>query len=309
MMKHKLILFILLLSGIFCQAQEINCKAIVNANQIQGVDKKVFKTLEQAVEKFINSRKWTDDTYEPNEKIDIVFSLVLSKQIEGVEGGYSGNISIQATRPVYNSNYASSTVNYMDKNFTIKYIQFQPLDFNDNRVTGSDALASNLTAVLAYYTYLVIGLDYDSFSPKAGTPYFNKALNVVSNSPENRYISGWSARDTKRRNRYWLIDQILNNRFAKFRLAWYNYHRKGMDMMISKPKMARKNINDIFPDIKKINRENPTSVLLQFFYTAKSEEIIDFIKNSSRPEKEIIIPICASIDVRNAQRYFKIMKQ
>jgi hypothetical protein len=290
------------------QAQEMRCKAIVNANQIQGVDRKVFKTLEQGIETFVNSRKWTNDAFESNEKIDVVFSIVLSKKIEGVEGGFAGNISIQASRPVFNTDYASSTVNYVDKNFAIKYIQFQPLDFNDNNVSGSDALASNLTAVIAYYTYLIIGLDYDSFSSKGGTTYFNKALNVVNNSPENRYISGWKASESKRRNRYWLIDQILNNRFTKFRTSFYTYHRLGLDNMITDPAKARKNINKIFYDLKRINQENPSSVLLQFFFNAKSEELMDFIKNADRAEKELIIPICSSIDVRNAQRYFKLMR-
>lgn len=307
MKKLGVVIFVLLI-GLAVQAQEMRCKAIVNANQIQGIDKKVFKTLEQAMETFVNSRKWTKDTYEQNEKIDIVFSLVLSTQIEGVEGGYTGSISIQASRPVYNTNYTSSTINYVDKSVAIKYIQFQPLDFNDNRVSGSDALASNLTAILAYYTYLAIGLDYDSFSFKGGTPYFNKALNVVNNAPENRSISGWKASESKRRNRYWLVDQILSNRFAGFRQSYYDYHRIGLDAMITEPKKARAAINAIFPKLKQINRDNPSSVLMQFFFNAKSAEVMDFIKNAEKSEKEVIIPICAQLDVRNAQQYFKLMR-
>lgn len=304
-------LFLIILSLTFCgfsQAQEMKCTAVVNANQIQGVDKKVFKTLEQGIETFVNTRKWTNDTYEQNEKIEVVFSLVLDKQIDGVEGGYTGSISIQASRPIYNSDYTSSTVNYVDKNVGIKYIQFQPLDFNDNNVSGSDALASNLTAVIAYYTYLIIGLDYDSFSPKGGTPYFNKALNVVNNAPKNRDISGWQASESKRRNRYWLVDQILSNRFADFRTSFYDYHRKGLDLMITKPKEARATMNSIFPKLKKINQENPSSILMQFFFNAKSAEVMDFLRNASKNEKEVIIPICAQLDVRNAQEYFKIMR-
>ena len=307
-MKKAYLVILSVLVVLTTNAQEMRCKAIVNAGQIQGVDKKIFKTLEQAIETFINTRKWTKDTYEPNEKIDVVFSLVLSKKIEGVEGGYTGSISIQASRPIYNSDYSSTTVNYVDKSVAIKYVQFQPLDFNDNRVTGSDALSSNLTALLAYYTYVVIGLDYDSFSLKGGTPYFNKALNVVNNAPENREISGWKASESKRRNRYWLMDQVLSNRFAKFRDAFYNYHRKGLDNMISEPKKARTNMSKIFYDLKKINQDNPSSVLLQFFFNAKSPEIMDFLKNADKSEKDIIIPICAQIDVRNTQLYFKLLR-
>jgi hypothetical protein len=288
--------------------QEMNCKAIVNSNQIQGVDKKIFNTLEQAIETFVNTRKWTDDSYEPGEKIEVVYSLVLDKKIEGVEGGYTGSISIQSTRPIYNSDYSSTMINFVDKDFAIKYIQYQPLDFNDGRVTGSDALASNLTAVIAYYTYLAIGLDYDSFSLKGGTPYFNKALNVVNNAPENREISGWKASESKRRNRYWLVDQILSNRFSKFREAFYKYHMKGLDAMVTDPETARRTINGIFPDLKRIGQDNPSSMLMQFFFNAKSEEIIDFLRNADQADKEIIIPICSLMDVRNAQEYFKLMK-
>lgn len=307
-MKRIYIIILSLIFALNAHAQEMNCKAIVNAGQIQGVDKKIFKTLEQGIETFVNTRKWTKESYETNEKIDIVISLVLSKKIDGVTGGYTGSISIQATRPVYNANYNSTTVNYIDKNVAIKYVQFQPLDFNDNRVTGSDALGSNLTALIAYYTYIVIGLDYDSFALKGGTPYFNKALNVVNNAPENRDISGWKASESKRRNRYWLVDQILSNRFSKFREGYYNYHRNGLDNMISEPKTARQNMNKIFYDLKKINQDNPSSVLLQFFFNAKSPEIMDFLRNADRQVKDLIVPICAQIDVRNTQEYFKLLR-
>lgn len=299
---------LLMLTTFAAIGQEVNCRAIVNANQIQGVDKKVFTTLEQAIETFVNTRKWTNDNFQQQEKIEVVFSLVLDAQIEGVEGGYTGSISIQSTRPVYNATYNSTMVNYVDKSLAINYIQFQPLDFADNRVTGSDALASNLTAIIAYYTYLVIGLDYDSFSLNGGTPYYNKALNVVNNAPEGREITGWKASEANRRNRYWLVDQVLNNRFAKFREALYTYHRTGLDLMITDPETARQNMGSIFPDLKQMNLDNPSSLLLQFFFTAKSEEIMDYLQNADRAQKEIVIPICSQIDVRNAQEYFKLMK-
>ena len=301
----SILVFLIALSA---SAQEIKCRAIVNANQIQGVDKKVWKTMEQGIETFINTRKWTNDDFQQNEKIEIVFSIVLDKKIEGVEGGFSGNLSIQSSRPIYNTDYESTMINYVDKRFAIKYIQFQPFDFNDNRVSGSDALASNLTAMLAYYTYLAIGLDYDSFSPKGGTNYYNKALNIVNNAPENREITGWKASESKRRNRYWLIDQILNNRFAPFREVLYDYHRNGLDQLITNPTEARANINSVFPKIKQVNQDNPSSVLMQFFFNAKSQEIMDFLKNAPLADRKIIIPTCAMIDVRNAQAYFKLMR-
>lgn len=307
-MKRYFYILICILFSLSAQAQEVRCKAIVNAAQIQGIDKKVWKSLEQGIETFVNSRKWTDDVYEQNEKIEIVFSVVLNAKIEGLEGGYTGNLSIQSSRPVYNTDYESTMINFVDKNFAIKYIQLQPLDFNDNRVSGADALASNLTAMIAYYTYIAIGLDYDSFAKKGGTPYYNKALNIVNNAPEGREISGWKATESKRRNRYWLVDQLLGNRFTVFRDVMYDYHRKGLDMMISKPKEARANMTSIFPRLKRLNQDNPSTILMQFFFNAKSAEFMDFIKNASPEEKKIIIPVCAQLDVRNAQAYFRMMR-
>ncbi|GBL34816.1 hypothetical protein EMGBS15_04110 [Filimonas sp.] len=153
-MKKIPVILVILFSMISVSAQEMNCKAIVIADQIQGVEPKIFKTLEKSMGDFINSRKWTSDNFETKEKIECVFTLILNKPIDGVEGGYVGKLNIQATRPVFNSTYSSTMVNYIDNDVAIKYDQYQTLDFNDNRVSGNDPLASNLTALLAYYTYL-----------------------------------------------------------------------------------------------------------------------------------------------------------
>lgn len=307
-MKKIIILFIsfFLFQNTF--GQEIKCKAIVNADQLQGVDKKIFNTLEQAIETFINTRRWTGDTYEEKEKIDVTFSMVLSKTIEGVDGGYTGSLSIQATRPVFNTSYSTPMVNFVDNKLALKYIQFQPLDFNDNRVNGSDALASNLTAMLAYYTYIILGLDYDSYELKGGTPYYNKALNIVNNAPENKNIIGWKPNEGNNRNRYWLTDQFLNNRFMDVRTSIYNYHRNGLDIMTSEPEKGRAAINAIFPLLAKVNQDNPSSILIQFFVNAKGEELMEFMKNAKPSEKQTIIPILGQIDVRNAQKYFELLK-
>jgi hypothetical protein len=307
-MRNIYYILLILLLPLASQAQEIKCKAIVNANQLQNVDKKIFNTLEQAIETFMNTRRWTGDSYENHEKIDVVVSLILNANIEGVEGGYTGNLSIQSSRPVFNATYTSPITNYVDNGIAIKYIQFQPLDFNDNQVSGSDALASNLPALLAYYTYIIIGLDYDSFSMKGGTTYFNKALNVVNNAPENNRISGWKPNEGNNRNRYWLTDQLLNNRFANFRKAFYAYHRQGLDELTSNPENARTAINNVIQQLATVNQENPTSILLQFFFNAKSEELMEFITNAKPEEKQQLIPLLSQMNVQNAQKYFKLMK-
>lgn len=306
-MKKIVILVLLIQISFFTNAQEFLCKVNVNADQITGVDEKVFKTMEQSISDFVNTRKWTEDIFQPKEKIEIVFSIILSKKIDGVENGYMGRISIQSKRPVFNSTYSSTLVNYTDKDFAIKYIEFQPIEFNDNRVVTSDALISNLPATIAYYCYIALGLDYDSFSLKGGTDFYNKAQNIVNNAPDNKVIVGWKATESQR-NRYWLADQLHNNRFEKMRTTFYQYHRFGMDMMSTDPESARNTINGLIPILKDVNQENPSSMLMQFFFTAKSEELQNFVAGSLVADKQKIVPMLSQLDVVNANKYVQLLK-
>jgi hypothetical protein len=263
--------------------------------------------MESDAATFINTRKWGNDAFENKEKIECVFTIILNKQIEGVEGGFMGRLSIQATRPVYNTTYTTSLVNYTDKDFAIKYIQFQPYDFNDNRVTGNEPLVSNLSAMLAYYCYIILGLDYDSFALKGGTDFFNKALNIVNNAPENKAITGWKATESQR-NRYWLTDQLLNTRFVSMRDVFYKYHRLGVDQLATEPEAARNTMNSLFPIMQTVNNENPSSMLMQFFINTKSEEIRNFLVATSMADKQKIIPLLSQIDVANAAKYAELLK-
>jgi hypothetical protein len=277
------------------------------AEQITGIEQKVFKTMESDATTFINTRKWGNDAFENKEKIECIFTIILNKQIEGVEGGFMGRLSLQASRPVYNTTYTTSLVNYTDKDFAIKYIQFQPFDFNDNRVTGNEPLVSNLSAMLAYYCYIILGLDYDSFALKGGTDFYNKALNIVNNAPENKAISGWKATESQR-NRYWLTDQLLNSRFVSMRDVFYKYHRMGIDQLVSEPEAARNTLNSLFPIMQTVNNENPSSMLMQFFINTKSEEIRNFLVATSMADKQKIIPLLSQIDVANAAKYAELLK-
>lgn len=299
------ILSIILSQNIF--AQELNCKVNVIADQIQGVDQKIFRTLEQAVTEFINTRKWSTDNFDTKEKIECVISIVLNKQIEGVEGGYTGRLNIQATRPIYNTSYNTSTVNYIDKDLAIKYIQYQPIEFNDNRVAGNDALASNLPAILAYYCYIILGLDYDSFAMKGGNDFFNNAQSIVNGAPEGKGITGWKASENQR-NRYWLIDQLTNSKFLGFHEVMYKYYRLGLDLLTTDEENARNNIYSTISTLAKINSENPSSVLIQFFFNAKSEEIRNFMANASAMDRQKYIPLLSTLDVSNANRYAELLK-
>ena len=306
-MKKILILFLILCASYIGWSQEMNCKAMVIADQITGVDPKVFKTLEQAIGDFVNSRKWTSDNFEPKEKIECVFTLILNKTIDGIEGGYQGKLNIQASRPIFNSTYTSTMVNYVDNDVSLRYIQFQPLDFNDNRVAGNEALVANLPALIAYYTYFILALDYDSYALKGGTEFYNKALNIVNNAPESKSIYGWKVTENQR-NRFWLIDQALNNRFSDMRTVIYKYHRLGLDLFSTDAETARTNINEIFPVLEKINTDNPSSQLIRFFFYAKADEIQNFLAKTTMADKQKIIPILTVLDVMNSGKYMALLK-
>lgn len=301
MLKKLFSVAILCLFAITGNAQELNCKVKVMYDRIQGVDKQVFLGMERAITEFLNTRKWTNDQYSPAEKINCNILINLAKKVD--EDIYEGTMNIQATRPVFNSSYTTSIINFIDKEVLFSYSQFAPLQFDDGRVTGSNAMQSNLTALLAFYSYLIIGLDYDSFSPNGGVDYLKKAQNVVNNAPEQgKNIKGWKAVDGNK-NRYWLMDQILNPRFATFRSYWYTMHREGLDNMYTKPADGRKVILDGIIKLGQLNRENPNSILIQFFFNAKSEELMSIVAQLPQQERVSYIGMLQQMDVPNAQKY------
>ena len=298
--KHPLLLLLALFCAGSAAAQEFNCKVSIIHAEIRNVDPQVFTTMERSVAEFVNNRKWTNTSFRPEEKIDMNILLQLSERIG--EDGYKGRITINATRPVFNTSYASPTVNFVDRDLTFRSSQYTPLTFDDNRVTGTDALASNLTAVIAYYCYLVLGLDYDSFEPSGGDAFFKKAQNIVSNAPEGSGIGGWRAVES-RTNRYWIVDQILSPRFSNFRTYWYRMHRKGLDNLYSKPDTGRQAVLEGIPMLSQLQRENPGSILLQFFFNAKSDEFVKMLAAIPREERAPYIAALSAIDVANNRKY------
>jgi hypothetical protein len=286
-------------------AQDMNAIVDVTYDRIQNVDPKVFESLKKGIREFLNNRKWTNDNLKAAEKIDCNFLLTITEKTG--ENVFKANLNIQSSRPVFNSGYNSPMVNYVDRDVVFKYDQGQTFIFDDSRVSGSsDGLTSNLTAIFAYYTYLIIGFDYDSFSLRGGDDYFKKAQNVVQNAPEDsKAIKGWKAAESTR-NRYWLMDQILNPRFGDMRPYYYNYHRKGLDMMSTKPEEARKVILDGIPTLTKINNENPTSVYFQFYFNAKSVEFQNILAQTPVADRKDYIEQLCKMDVPNTAKYRSI---
>lgn len=300
-MKRFFLFSIMVLSIHLVQGQELRARVSVISNRVgNSVNKKVFQTLQTALNDFINNRKWTTDNFKTNEKIDCGF--LLNVESSGEPDIYKATLSIQSARPVFNSSYLSPVVNYNDNDVTFKYAEFQQLEFSETRVAGTDPLASNLTAVVAYWINIILGLDYDSFSPSGGTVFFQKAQNIVNNAPEGRNISGWKAFDGTR-NRYWLAENLLNSRYTLFRDAVYTYYRKGLDKMYENEGLGRSEILNALNSLNTFNNDNANTMILPFFFQAKTQELIKIFSKATPPEKTKALELLQRLDVPSANKY------
>jgi hypothetical protein len=302
MHKKFLILFVAFQTWVLAAvAQELNARVTVLSNRVgTTVDRKIFISLQQQLTNLLNTRKWTNEIYKVQEKIDCSFIINIEQVVEA--NIYKATLTVQAARPIFNASYKSAIVNYQDADLTFKYIEFQPVEFNENRVQGNDASVANLTAVLAFYAYSIIGLDNDSFSPKAGESQFNKALNVVTNAPEGKNIAGWRIFDGLR-NRYWLNENLTNNKYNIIHDVIYTYYRAGMDKLYDNEAEARGNILQALIQLQAFNKENPNTMILQFFMQGKYQELVGIFKKASATEKARAVEILSEIDIVNSSKY------
>lgn len=299
-------MLILLLVTASASAQELQAKVTVMSQRVyNNIDKKIFTTLQNQLTNLLNNRKWTNDTYQPQEKIVCNFLITINDMIE--QNVFKASLTIQAARPVYSSSYQAALVNYQDADFTFKYQEFQPVEFNENRIQGSDPLVGNLTATLAFYVNIILGFDYDSFAPKAGAPYFQKAQNIVSNAPESRNISGWRAFDGLR-NRYWLAENMINTRYNIIHDVVYTYYRNGLDQLFEKENDGRKSVMEALTRLQAMNQESPNTMILQFFMQSKSQEMIGIFKKAPPQEKGRAADILSQIDIPNLSKYKQELK-
>ncbi|HZK65372.1 MAG TPA: DUF4835 family protein [Puia sp.] len=283
------------------RSQELQANVTVLTNRIgSGVDKRIFQTLQTALYDFLNSRKWTNETFANGEKIACNFLLNLNGSQDN--NTYSATLTVQAGRPIFNSSYQSPLINFMDESVSFRYIQFQSLDFNDNRVQGTDPVAANLTAIFAYYVYTIMGLDFDSFGLRGGDPYFQKALNIVNNAPEGSSIAGWKPFDGVR-NRYWLIENLTNTKYNPLHDAIYNYYRQGLDKMYDHENDARQSMLSALISLNDINTEFPNIMFMQFFFQGKATEISNVFKKGTPDEKSRALDLLTRLDVSNLNRY------
>ncbi len=303
-MLKKIILPVFVCLVYFSAAgQEIQARITVNVNKDKistQIDRKIFQTLQTSLTNFVNSRKWTSDVFQTNEKIQCSFLININEVIG--QNLFRGTLTVQAARPAYNSTYQCPLVNFIDDNLYFKYQEFQPVEFNENRIQGNDPLASNLTAVLAYWVYMILGFDYDSFSLRGGDAFFQKAQTIVNNAPESRDITGWKNFESQR-NRYWLSENVNNNRFALLHDALYSYYRGGMDIFYENADEGRNGVMNCLNFLSTLNTENPNSMIMQFFFQGKSAEIIKVFSKASKEVKDKALNLLLKLDITNARSY------
>lgn len=301
MLKATGLVFVVILWMGEARSQEIQARLTVLASKISTqVNKSVFQTLQTTLTNFVNNRKWATDVFQPNEKIQCNFLLSIEQELGN--NVYKGKLTVQAARPIHSSTYDSPIINFLDDDIAFRYQEFQPVEFNENRIQGNDPLAANLAAIFAYYINIILGFDYGSFSLRGGDPYFKKAWNIVNNAPESGDISGWKSFDNIR-NRYWLAENLTNSRFALVHDALYAYYRSGMDLFYKNEAEGRSGIMNSLNYLNTLNNENPNSMILQFFFQGKSSELVKVFSRANMDIKTRARDILTRIDITNTATY------
>lgn len=293
-----LIVCFLFISALSATAQELNCRVQINSDKIQGTNKQVFTTLEQAISEYINNRKWSSAQVSANERIECTFLLTV-KEVSDTR--YKCELQVQSRRPVYNASYSTAMLNFRDTEFEFTYQEFEPLVFNEN------TFESNLTAVIDFYVYMILGLDFDSFAPQGGTSFFQQAEKVVAMGQSSMEL-GWKAFDSNR-NRHALMSAFIEPRTASFRQLWYTYHRKGLDEMTVSAEKGRSKITEAIDMLKEVRAESPSSVVLSMFSDSKLDELVNIYSKAPQQEKEDIYKVLIGIYPTENSRLKTIREQ
>ncbi|NBC83131.1 MAG: DUF4835 family protein [Bacteroidetes bacterium] len=284
------------------KAQELQCNVNIVHSKIQGTNKQVFETLRNAIREFMNGTSWTNHVYAVEERIECNLLLNLTTQ-EGNK--YTGTLQIQSRRPVYSSSYSTVMMNYVDERIIFNYQEYDPLEFNVNSHT------SNLTSLLAYYAYIIIGMDYDSFAMKGGEPFFKAAERIVNNA-QSAPEPGWKAFETnKKDNRFWLVDNILDDAYSPVREFMYNYHRHGLDKMFDNTAQARGEIANYVQDLQDVNRRKPDPFMhyLKVVVEAKEDELVQIFTEGTRDEKARVYRSLTEINPSKSNVYEQINEE
>ena len=296
-MKRSICKILFLLMGwVSLNAQEMNFSVKVNTQKLQTVDPKVFKTLEATLLEFLNNQKWTEDNFEPEERIEC--NLLLTVQEELSPTSFKASLAIQASRPIFGSDQNSLMLNHLDNEVTFDYQEYDPIQYSRN------SFNDNLSAVLSFYVYMILGLDYDSFAPFGGEPHFQVAQEIVNTLPQSLADNdgGWNSLKTDK-NRFWIIENILSPRVRPFRQAMYDYHRQALDIMSENVEAGRAIMVQAIESIRGVNQAYPNAIIIQMFVNSKSEEVLEIFKQGSRAEVDKIIRAMTKMDASNSAKY------
>lgn len=299
MIQRLSLLLLMYLPGTIMVAQELNCTVTVLTPQIQSSDKKIYTTLQTAIYEFMNNMRWTDDQFENRERIECSMQITINERVSNDE--FKGTIQIQSRRPVYKTSYFSPMLSVNDENFHIRYIEFQTIELNE---TGTNPA---LAAILAYYAYIIIGMDYDSFSPLGGSPLYQKAQTIVSNQ-QNSPERGWRAFESTR-NRYWLAENLNNPVFRPVRDLYYQYHRRGLDIMTEKKEDAITAITETMSGLQVVHDDKPGSYLMQLLLYAKSDELVNILGGAFPEVKVRMVNLLNELDPANGSKYQSILNR
>ena len=300
---RKAILSILLLIGSWVYAQEINCTVTINSEQIEGSNKQVYATMKTAIEEYINQNRWTNMTFAEHEKIECSMLIVVNSVADNM---YNCEMTLQSRRPVFGTTYTTPLLNFKDNNFNFTYQEFDRIEYQQNQFT------TNLTALLAFYCYLIIGHDMDSFQRLGGTPFFQACEDIVntcqSASMESSEQKGWRAFDSNR-NRYAIINNLLDEAFRKYRNYYYEYHRLGLDAMVNNVTNGRARIAEGIQVLQESYRARPATYIINTFLDAKADELVDIFSKGTDQEKKKVYDILMDIDPTRQNTYDKITQK
>lgn len=282
-------------------AQELNCRVIVNDERIQTTERSIFRDMESTFSDFMNNTKWTDDEFNEEEKINMnLVVTLLPEETDAIAGRYSASVQVLSSRPVYNTNYQSVLFNFADRDWIFEYLPSQPIQFNPN------SFLSNISSLLAYYAYIVIGYDYDSFSELGGQPHFETAWQIVTNAQQSGY-PGWEQFNSVR-NRYWLAENLLNNQIEPLRKAYYDYHLQGLDQFAETPEEARENVLGSLKKVLNANQVRPRSISIISFMDAKANEINKIFSEGDLTVRRNAYNILINIDPTKREQFQDMIK-
>lgn len=282
----------------FTAAQELRCNISVSAQKIQGTNREIFTNMQRDMYEFVNNRRWSSNVFSYDERIEASLQFTLDEQIGGDE--FRGTLQVRVSRPVYNSSYNTVLLNFKDNDIDFKYREFEALEFNE---AGQN---SELVNLLAYYAYIILGFDYDSFSLLGGNEFFNKAENIVAQC-QNARESGWKSFES-RRNRYWLINNLQDRSYASVRECIYKYHRLGLDAMSDNVTDGRIEVLSALELLQRAHRSKPNSYIMQVFFDAKSDEIVNIFKPAFTDERKRIYNIVTEVNPANMTKYSALVE-